>query len=242
MQAAQRKTEYRPSSDAPGKRIVKKDGNVAYIRTGSQGSAALRGKTGSQGSAALRGKAGSAGSAGSRAVKAGHQGGAASRGVSSAAAQGRKTAASKNTIGVRHPVRVGGGSAGTAGKRIARGNAARGSSAVVRINTAPKLSARKAAALKHAKRIRAGAASTILVVFVAFCALSLLISRYAAISAIGSDNNKLKNSINDVQVKIEQLKVDMELQDNIENVRNTALNVLGMKYPDESQKVYIDMS
>ena len=209
MQAVQRKIEYRPSSAAPGKRIVKKDGNVAYIRTGSPGSAASRGvKAGSAKSAALR--------------------------------DGRAVS-TKDTIGVRHPVRVGGSSA-AAPKKAARGSAAPKSSAVIRINTAAKQTVRKAAEAKQAKRVLTGVASTILVVFVVFCALSLMISRYAAVSALGSENNKLRNSINDIQVKIEQLKVDMELQDNIENVRNTAVNVLGMTYPDESQKVPINMS
>jgi hypothetical protein len=36
MQATQRKTEYRPSSAASGKRVVKMDGNVAYIRKGER--------------------------------------------------------------------------------------------------------------------------------------------------------------------------------------------------------------
>ena len=235
MQAVQRKIEYRPSSAAPGKRIVKKDGNVAYIRTGSPGSAASRGvKAGSPGSAASRGvKAGSPGSAASRNVKSGSD--------KSAALRGNRTVSAKDTLGVRHPVRVGGSSA-KAPKKTAHGGAAPKNSAVVRINTAAKQSVRKAAASKQAKHVRVSVASTIFVVFVVFCALSLLISRYAAVSAIGSENNKLKNSINDMQVKIEQLKVDMELQDNIENVRNTAINVLGMTYPDESQKVPINMS
>jgi len=202
MQAAQRKIEYRPSSAAPEKRIVKKDGNVAYIKTGSPGSATPRG------------------------VKAGSHGRAVS---------------TKDTIGVRHPVRVGGSSA-AAPKKAARGSAAPKSSAVIRINTAAKQTVRKAAEAKQAKRVLTGVASTILVVFVVFCALSLMISRYAAVSALGSENNKLRNSINDIQVKIDQLKVDMELQDNIENVRITAVNVLGMTYPDENQKVPINMS
>jgi len=214
MQAAQRKIEYRPSSAAPEKRIVKKDGNVAYIKTGSPGSATSRGA-----------KAGSPGSAAPRGVKAGYHGRAVSP---------------KGTIGVRHPVRVGGGSA-AAPKKV-RGGAAPKSSSVVRISTAAKQTVHKAAAAKQAKRVRTSVASTILVVFVTFCALSLMISRYAAVSALGSENNKLRKSINDIQTKIEQLKVDMELQDNIENVRNTAVNVLGMTYPDESQKVPINMS
>lgn len=225
MQATQRKTEYRPSSAASGKRIVKKNGNVAYIKTGSPKSTALRGdRIGSPKSTALRGE------------KTGSQ--------RNAAYGGRKTAAPRGTLGVKHPVRVGGGqSARTAGNRVVHGGAASKSSVIVNINKqAAKQGVRKAPAAQKAKHMHAGVLSTIFVIFAAFCAMSLLISRYAAISAVGTENNKLKSSINDVQVKIEQLKVDMELQDNVENVRNTALNVLGMTYPDESQKVYLDMS
>lgn len=207
MQAAQRKTEYRPTPTSSGKRIVKKDGNVAYIRTGSPKSTALRNKPGAQRNTEYN---------------------------------SRNTAAPRNTLGVKHPVRVGGGQiAKPAANRVVHGGASAKSSVIVSANAAAKQTLRKAAP-KQARRAHVGAVSTIIVAFVAFCALSLLISRYASIAAIGLENDKLKSSVNDLQVKIEELKVDMEMQDNLENVRDTALNVLKMTYPDQSQKVYLD--
>jgi hypothetical protein len=176
--------------------------------------------------------------------------------------RGERPASSGNKAGTTHPVRVGASkSAAAKGKtashpvrvgrgvnaspvrgRVVRGGAtpASKSSVVVSANAAAKQSLNKAA--KQAKRAHKGVVSTLFVIFAAFCALSLLISRYAAISAIGTENSKLKGDINALQVKIEELKVNMELQDNLEDVRNTALNVLGMTYPDQSQKVYLDMS
>jgi cell division protein FtsL len=219
MQAAQRKTEYRPSSAASGKRVVKMDGNVAYIRKGE--STAPRGTSGT-----------------SHPVRVGSSKSAVSTNKSAASPAGRTT----------HPIRVGGrtNTAAPKSRETFRGDSARPmKKRVVHSGAAPKSSVivnvNKAAA-KQAKRVHTGVVSTIFVIFVGFCALSVLISRYAAISTIGSENSKIKSDINAVEVKIEELKVDMELQDNLENVRDTALNVLKMTYPDQSQKVYIDMS
>ncbi len=98
-----------------------------------------------------------------------------------------------------------------------------------------------AAAKKEAKQKRSGLASTLFVLFLAFCAMALLISRYAAVCSIGSDNNQLENKIKTVQTKIEELSLDMELRDNLENISNYAKQDLGMMYPEQEQKIYIDM-
>ncbi len=98
------------------------------------------------------------------------------------------------------------------------------------------------AAAAQAKHKRKGMASTIAVIFIAFCALALLVSRYAAICTINSENNKLKSDIDAIKVKTEDLRVQMELRDNLESVLDTAVNDLGMKYPGEEQRVHLDMS
>ena len=49
------------------------------------------------------------------------------------------------------------------------------------------------------KKAKSGLASTLFVLFIAFCALAMLISRYAIVCSIGSQNNELER-------KIERLK------------------------------------
>ncbi len=95
---------------------------------------------------------------------------------------------------------------------------------------------------KNAKQKKTGVVSTLFVLFIAFCAMAALISRYAAITSIGSDNNELANSIKIVETKIEELEIDMELRDDLEYIQNYARQELGMKYPRQDQKIYIDMS
>lgn len=163
MQAVQRKTEYYSSPAPPKKRVVKIEGNVAYISTGSPK---------------------------------------------------KKVSRPSETA---------------AGKRI---------------SPQVKKSVRPAAAVKPAPKdhAHAGLASTIIVIFVAFCALALLVSRYAAVCIIDSENNKIKGEIASIEARVEELKADMELQSDLEHVRDTAINKLGMVYPDQSQKLSIDMS
>jgi len=100
----------------------------------------------------------------------------------------------------------------------------------------------RAAAAAKARRSHKGAVSTIAVIFVAFCALALLVSRFAAICTINSENNELKSEISAIKIKTEDLKVQMELRDDLEKVLDAAVNDLGMKYPGQEQKVYLDMS
>ena len=95
---------------------------------------------------------------------------------------------------------------------------------------------------KKAKHQKTGIASTLFVLFIAFCAMAALISRFAAITSIGLENNELENSIEIVETKIEALEMDMELRDNLEYVQNYARQELGMKYPGQDQKIYIDTS
>lgn len=89
---------------------------------------------------------------------------------------------------------------------------------------------------------RRSLASTLFVVFVAFCALSLLISRYAAICTIGGQNNDIKENIETLEAQIDQLSLDMELRVNVEDVQSKAQDELNMNYPRQDQKISINMS
>ena len=91
------------------------------------------------------------------------------------------------------------------------------------------------------KRSRAGLGVTMFVLLAAFCALALLVSRYAVICSIGSKNNELKQQITTIEGKIDNLAVELELKDDLEYVHNTAQTELGMRYPDQSQKVSISL-
>lgn len=84
--------------------------------------------------------------------------------------------------------------------------------------------------------------STIFVVFVAFCALSLMISRYAALCTVSAQNIEIEENIETLEAQIDQLALDMELQDSVEDVQSEAQDVLGMDYPRQDQKITIDMS
>lgn len=153
-----------------------------------------------------------------------------------------------------------------AGKRVVKmqGNVAYISTDPVRHEARPRPSARpaqkiqvdprkksKAQAAAKAKelsrkrervRSRKSLISTLFVVFVAFCALSLMIARYAEICTIGARNNEIKEGIEALDAKIDEVSLQMELQDNVEVVQNKALNDLKMAYPRQDQKILMNMS
>lgn len=114
--------------------------------------------------------------------------------------------------------------------------------------TAAKTVAKKAVrttaktATKTAAKPRTGVVSTLFVLFIAFGALAVLVSRYAMVSSIGAQNNSLKNNIKQVEAKMEELKLDMELRDDLQYVQDTAQDELGMIYPTPDQKFHVDTS
>ncbi len=110
--------------------------------------------------------------------------------------------------------------------------------------TAAKTVAKKAVrtTAKTAAKPRAGVVSTLFVLFIAFGALAVLVSRYAMACSIGAQNNSLKNNIKQVEAKMEELKLDMELRDDLQYVQDTAQNELGMTYPTPDQKFHVDTS
>ena len=93
----------------------------------------------------------------------------------------------------------------------------------------------------QAKRSRAGLGMTMFVLLTAFCALVLLVSRYAVVCSIGAQNNALEQQIMTIEGKIDNLAVELELKDDLEFVHDTAQTELGMKYPDQSQKISISL-
>ena len=99
----------------------------------------------------------------------------------------------------------------------------------------------RAVGFARAKSKRKGLVSTLFVVVVAFVALAVLVSRYAAVCSIGSQNNDMQQQINQTQAKISALQVELELREDIEYVHNTAQQQLGMTYPGQDQKITIDI-
>ncbi len=114
--------------------------------------------------------------------------------------------------------------------------------------TAPKAAAKTAAkaaaktAVKKAEKPRTGFVSTLIVLFVAFGALAVLVSRYAMVCSIGTQNNALKNDINAVQARMDELKLQIELDDDLQYVQDTAQNEMDMTYPTPEQKIHVDLS
>ena len=95
--------------------------------------------------------------------------------------------------------------------------------------------------VKQNPKIKSGIVSTLIVLFIAFCALVLLVSRYAVVCSIGSQNNELENRLNTIEAKINSVAVDIELKDDIDYVHTSAQADLGMKYPNQSQKIIISL-
>jgi cell division protein FtsL len=102
--------------------------------------------------------------------------------------------------------------------------------------------ARAQAQRRERVRSRKSLASTLFVVFVAFCALSLMVSRYSAICTIGAQNNEIKESIGALDEQIDELSLKIELGDNVEEVQKKAEEELEMAYPRQDQKISINMS
>ena len=101
--------------------------------------------------------------------------------------------------------------------------------------------AREQAQRRERVQSRKSLISTLFVVFVAFCALSLMISRYAAICTIGARNNEIKDNIEALNGQIDELSLEMELGDSVEDIQSKA-DELHMAYPRQDQKISINMS
>ncbi len=102
-------------------------------------------------------------------------------------------------------------------------------------------SAKVKSAVKRRPKVKSGIASTLIVLFIAFCALTLLVSRYAGVCSIGSQNNEMRSQLKAIEAKIDNLAVDIELKDDIDYIHSSAQADLGMKYPDQSQRITIKL-
>ena len=98
------------------------------------------------------------------------------------------------------------------------------------------------AAKKQVKPKKTGVVSTLAVLFIAFCAMAALVSRYAIVCSVGAGNNAIEKDITALEAQIDKLEVDLELRDNIEYIQDTAEQELGMVYPQPDQRISIDSS
>ena len=99
--------------------------------------------------------------------------------------------------------------------------------------------AQKAVTAAQAKP-HAGLVSTLVVVIIAFCALAVLVSRYAAVCAIGTQNETLRKQIAAMEAQIDELQLQIEMEDDLNEVQEKAVGELGMTYPTPEQKIGID--
>jgi len=99
--------------------------------------------------------------------------------------------------------------------------------------------AQKAVTAAQAKP-HAGLVSTLVVVIIAFCALAVLVSRYAAVCAIGTQNETLRKQIAAMEAQIDELQLQIEMDDDLQKVQEKAVGELGMTYPTPEQKIGID--
>ncbi|MGI5918861.1 MAG: cell division protein FtsL [Christensenellales bacterium] len=86
----------------------------------------------------------------------------------------------------------------------------------------------------------AGLVSTLFVVIIAFCALAVLVSRYAAVCAVGTQNESLRKQIASMEAQIDELQLQIEMDDDLREVQEKAVGELGMTYPTPEQKIGID--
>jgi len=98
------------------------------------------------------------------------------------------------------------------------------------------------AAVKTAAKTRTGLVSTLFVLFIAFGALAVLVSRYAIVCSVGFQNNALKKDINTAQARMDELELKIELDDDLQYVQDTAQNEMDMTYPAPEQIKHIDLS
>ena len=77
-------------------------------------------------------------------------------------------------------------------------------------------------------------------VFILFAVGMLVIFRYAQITEIGYNNNKLKAQYEELMNENSRIKVDIEKSINLANVRSIAEDKLNMQKPEEHQIIYVE--
>lgn len=82
----------------------------------------------------------------------------------------------------------------------------------------------------------------IILLLIAFSISLLLVSRFATVSINNLDIIKIKNDLVLEQKKTEELKINLLMAENIDNIQKIASAKLGMGYPNSSQIQYINIS
>ncbi len=108
--------------------------------------------------------------------------------------------------------------------------------------TVAKPAAKNAAKNAEKSAPRAGIVSTLIVLFIAFSALAVLVSRYAIACSVGSQNNALKKDITAAQARMDELELKIELDDDLQYVQDTAQKEMDMTYPAPEQIKHVDLS
>lgn len=100
------------------------------------------------------------------------------------------------------------------------------------------------AILKSKKTARNNArikAKIVLYIFVIFGMFATIMFRYAQISQLNYDNNKLSKEYVQLQNENTRLAFDIEKAMDLNNIREVAENNLSMHKPDKSQIVYVSI-
>lgn len=91
---------------------------------------------------------------------------------------------------------------------------------------------------RNNKKIKAKITFSILIVF-SLCSLSMF--KYAQISQLNYENNKLDKQYTDIQNNNQLLSIEIQNAKSLKNIREVAENNLHMHKPNKSQIVYVEV-
>lgn len=94
--------------------------------------------------------------------------------------------------------------------------------------------------LKTKKR-RKNRAKPIAVIIMLFLVFSALVAGHVHIINANNELLSMKKELSELQKTNEELKTELTMAENIQNIESTAIAELGMHYPDPSQNVYISI-
>lgn len=98
--------------------------------------------------------------------------------------------------------------------------------------------------LKSKKTARDNARMKVKIMFnilFVFCLCGLVMSRYAQVSQLNYENNKLEKEYNEMVNQNQLLTIKIENARSLDNIREVAENRLQMHKPNKNQIVYIDV-
>lgn len=91
---------------------------------------------------------------------------------------------------------------------------------------------------RNNKKIKAKITFSILIIF-SLCSLTMF--KYAQISQLSYDNNKLNKQYTDIQNENQLLSIEIQNAKSLKNIREVAENNLHMHKPNKSQIVYVEV-